>query len=60
MLVCERTKVTTKVWRELHTMSLICYPHGEPSLISMEKFVSTNNYDFVEDELLQIIFQTDK
>ena len=60
MLVCHRMEVAAKVRKDLISMSDLCYPHGEPSLCSMEELVSNNDWDFVEDELLDILFRSNK
>ena len=41
-------------------MSAVCYPHGEPSLVSMEAMIFNDLLGFVEDELLEILFHTDE
>ena len=37
-------------------MSTVSYPHGQPPLALMEELVSNSHYDFLEDELLEILF----
>ena len=56
MLVRQRGEIASKVQKELASMSAISYPHGEASLASKEAIFSNRHFDFVEDELLNIIF----
>ena len=60
LLACQRMEITAKVHTELSSMPAICYPHGEPPLVLMDSMISNSNFDFVEDELLKIIFHTNE
>ena len=61
-LVQQKTEITAKVHTELNSMSVICYPHGDPPLALMnalvEALVSNNNFYIVEDKLLEILFHS--
>ena len=56
MLARQRMNVPVKLPTELHSLSAISYPHGEPSFAVLEA-LDTSNYDFniLEDELLSIL-----
>ena len=59
-LVQRRIEVSALVHAGLVSMSTLCYPHGEPPLALMDAMVSNNRFEFVEDELLEILFHTEK
>ena len=59
--VQQRVKLVSKVGKELSSMSAISYPHGQPPLALIESLVSSSiDFDFIEDELLDIIFHHKK
>ena len=53
-------EISTKVRNELVSMSSISYPHGEPPLELMDNLVFNNDWDFLEDELLDIIYHSNE
>ena len=55
-LARQRTEVTPKIHKDLASLSVISYPHGEPPLAAIEALVSNNDLHFLEDELLEIMF----
>ena len=57
-LAQQRSEISAKVQTELNLMSKISYPHGEPSLASIEALVSSSNYFMLEDKLLEILFHS--
>ena len=57
LAVQQRIEIIAKVHKELVSMSVSSYPHGEPVLDSMEALVSNYHFDLLEDELLDIIFK---
>ena len=57
-LAQQRSEISAKVQTELNLMSKISYPHGDPSLASIEALVSSSNYFMLEDKLLEILFHS--
>lgn len=58
-MVVLRFKVGQEVREALKGLSHKCYPVGQPPLSVMDKIISNESpiTEFVEDELLELIFQ---
>ena len=50
-----RVEITAKVRAELVSMSAVYYPHGDPPLAVMDELISSHDFDFLEDVLLDLI-----
>lgn len=60
MLVRQRMTVADKVHKALTALSAVSYPEGEAPLALMDELISNDEFGFVEDELLQLIFHQNK
>ena len=60
LLAQERMEIAIRVLNGLNVMSASCYPHGEPSLSSLDARIANDPLGFVEDELVEILFCTDE